>query len=140
MYKQRVRLEAIALLGGSCVHCGVNDPVVLNIDHVQDDGAQERRKLSPSQFCSRLIQGLLLREKYQLLCCNCNWRKEYYRRTGATTAPTLSARRKNQNDGKTVCKAGHQFNEANTYIRPDGGRMCRTCGNEAQKRYAQLNS
>jgi len=69
VYKQRVRLEAIALLGGSCVHCGVNDPVVLNIDHVQDDGAQERRKLNP-----------------------------------------------------------------------DGGRMCRTCGNEAQKRYAQLNS
>lgn len=32
------------------------------------------------------------------------------------------------NAAKTCCKRGHEFNESNTYYRPDGtGRACRTC-------------
>jgi len=30
---------------------------------------------------------------------------------------------------KTHCKNGHEFNEANTYIRRDGNRLCRVCRN-----------
>lgn len=36
---------------------------------------------------------------------------------------------------KTRCKSGHPFNEANTYIAPNGSRKCRTCRAEAQRRY-----
>lgn len=31
------------------------------------------------------------------------------------------------NARKTHCKHGHPFDEANTYLRPGGGRTCRTC-------------
>jgi len=31
------------------------------------------------------------------------------------------------NRSKTECKKGHPFDEANTYLRPDGGRGCREC-------------
>lgn len=31
------------------------------------------------------------------------------------------------NAAKTHCVNGHPFDEANTYIRPDGARSCRTC-------------
>ena len=36
-------------------------------------------------------------------------------------------------DQRTHCKAGHPWNEHNTYTYPDGGRMCRECG----RRYAR---
>ena len=28
---------------------------------------------------------------------------------------------------QTHCKRGHEFNEENTYVKPQGGRVCRTC-------------
>jgi hypothetical protein len=31
------------------------------------------------------------------------------------------------NGRKTRCVRGHEFDEANTYIRPDGKRLCRAC-------------
>ena len=33
----------------------------------------------------------------------------------------------NQNSVKTCCKNGHPFNEANTYVTPQGWRQCRIC-------------
>jgi hypothetical protein len=40
----------------------------------------------------------------------------------------------NLNDGKTHCKHGHEFTTKNTYVRPYGGRSCRTCGREEARR------
>ena len=37
---------------------------------------------------------------------------------------------------KTACWQGHQFNKANTYLRPDGGRDCRVCARERARRYS----
>lgn len=31
------------------------------------------------------------------------------------------------NTGKTHCKHGHELTPANTYVRPNGSRECRTC-------------
>jgi hypothetical protein len=40
-------------------------------------------------------------------------------------------RHKNANSGKAMCKRGHVFDEANTYIRKDNGRrLCRACDRE----------
>ena len=37
-------------------------------------------------------------------------------------------RGRNRNTGKTHCKWGHEFNEANTWYYPDGrGRQCKQC-------------
>ena len=62
---------------GCCVKCGFNDSRALQIDHINNDGAEERKKL----FGSRLDAGIrfyyyLKRnnfpEGYQVLCANCN--------------------------------------------------------------------
>jgi hypothetical protein len=37
---------------------------------------------------------------------------------------------------KTHCPSGHPYDELNTYIRPSGGRECRTCAKHARKRSA----
>lgn len=40
-----------------------------------------------------------------------------------------------RNMRKTACVKGHEFTAANTYVTPDGGRHCRTCGNMASAAY-----
>lgn len=135
--KQRTRAAAIELLGGRCAYCGIDDPIVLNVDHVRDDGARERLTLDSTQICARLVSGALPRERYQLLCCNCNWRKEYLRRTGRSEAVPIQAKLGNQNAGKVACIHGHPFDAENTYVRRDGGRGCKACNREAQREYAE---
>lgn len=39
------------------------------------------------------------------------------------------------NVNKTHCRNGHEFDEANTFRRPDGNRDCRICRRERGKRY-----
>ena len=39
------------------------------------------------------------------------------------------------NRAKTACKDGHDFDEENTYIAPNGHRGCRKCRAAAQARY-----
>lgn len=41
----------------------------------------------------------------------------------------------NGNDQKTHCPAGHAYDQANTYLRPAGGRGCIACRREACRRY-----
>lgn len=38
---------------------------------------------------------------------------------------------------KTHCKNGHEFTVENTYERPTGGRACRTCTNNNQRKYTE---
>ena len=41
----------------------------------------------------------------------------------------------NVNANKTHCRAGHEFNDANTRINPRGQRVCRTCDAANARRY-----
>lgn len=77
-YRSRLRLAALAALGGRCAHCGLTDARVLAIDHVNDDGAVERRELKNNDW--KLLRRVLAsafagEDRYQALCHNCNWLK-----------------------------------------------------------------
>ncbi len=41
------------------------------------------------------------------------------------------------NAAKTHCDSGHPYDEANTYYRPHGGRSCRACRREYQRKGAR---
>ncbi len=43
--------------------------------------------------------------------------------------------RHNQNDGKTMCKYGHDLRGENLRMEPDGRRACRACGRRRQSEY-----
>lgn len=69
------RAELLALLGGQCLHCGFSDPRALHIDHVNGDGAEERRQTgNAAAALYKLVKADPSR--YQLLCANCNERKK----------------------------------------------------------------
>jgi hypothetical protein len=52
------------------------------------------------------------------------------------TTPSENKRRgTNQNSVKTRCDNGHPFDDKNTYIDSRGWRGCRTCRDEAKRRY-----
>jgi hypothetical protein len=77
--RRTVRLELIEKLGGKCEICGERDPIVLDFDHIENNGRAHRREHGNRSVF--LVKKCL--DLYQLLCKNCNWRKEYWRRMDA---------------------------------------------------------
>ena len=83
--RTRIRNKALVLeaYGMECVLCGFDDPRALQIDHVNNDGAEMRQEKGRS-FSGTPFYSFLVKEKfpegYQTLCANCNTIKEYERR------------------------------------------------------------
>lgn len=76
-YNFSIRIEVINKYGGRCSCCGESTMAFLTIDHVNDDGASERKQLYGSQNGSSKVWFLKLRredkrEDLQVLCYNCN--------------------------------------------------------------------
>ncbi len=76
---QNLKDEVYQGLGNKCAMCGFSDPRALQIDHVNGDGAEERKMATSSSAYYRhmLKRGL---EHYQILCANCNWIKRAERK------------------------------------------------------------
>lgn len=76
-------------LGSRCNLCGITDERVLQIDHINNDGAIHRKeyiknftrnKRAPSNldYYRNIIDSINKNEdRFQLLCANCNWLKRY---------------------------------------------------------------
>lgn len=76
----RNRMEVLNALGGKCNRCGIDDWRVLQIDHVNGGGTQERKQVTS---IDRYYKDMLLSpEKYQALCANCHQIKRYEERKG----------------------------------------------------------
>jgi hypothetical protein len=81
--KKRIeqRKEIIEAYGGKCAFCGFDDYRALVIDHVNDDGNEDRRNglKHPNDFYRHIIINGFP-DKYQVLCANCNTIKEFERK------------------------------------------------------------
>lgn len=85
-HRHKVRLEMIDAYGGSCQECGEKDFAVLVLDHINDDAKEDRRINNHKggyKMYSKLKQRGWPIENHRLLCHNCNFRKEYWRRKSA---------------------------------------------------------
>lgn len=69
--RRAARREIMDRLGNRCQCCGETTPVFLTIDHVQNDGAADR-KLSRHLMHARILAEGCPAERYQILCWNCN--------------------------------------------------------------------
>lgn len=76
-YRKKRRLEVVENYGGKCKCCGETEIKFLEIDHVNNDGAEHRKKLGSSNIYGWLrLQGYP--KGFQVLCCNCNYAKGRY--------------------------------------------------------------
>jgi len=99
-----------AAYGNRCECCGEREKLFLTLDHVYNDGKQDRSENSGREIFARVI-----REGYpasfQLLCRNCNWGKYIVgvcphviqRRSGSSLQPKGARARKKP---KKVTKQG----------------------------------
>ena len=87
-YLRKARLRVIEFYSkgtNNCNNCGFDNLDALCIDHVNNDGAQHRRKeLGASRGSGRKFYWWLIRNNYptgfQVLCANCNLIKEIQKR------------------------------------------------------------
>ena len=74
---QEIRLSALRKISNpaKCNRCGLDDLRCLDIDHLKNDGSQERRAKSSHKLCTEILKmdEKEIGEKYQVLCKNCNW-------------------------------------------------------------------
>ncbi len=100
--------------------CGYSDIDVLCIDHINNDGKQERVKLnigSGIEFYVRLVKNNYP-DGYQVLCANCNHRKhlEYLRSKHINTKSAIKSR---------ICKVKVKFRVLSHYS--EGVPKCKCC-------------
>lgn len=77
--RREVKQEIFSAYGGKCRCCGESTQEFLTIDHVRNDGAQERKIVVGLPFY-RKIQRQGYPNRYQLLCYNCNIAKSRFGR------------------------------------------------------------
>jgi hypothetical protein len=81
MYDLSVKIKIIMAYGGKCECCGENNIEFLTIDHIHNNGAQDRKnngnKLGGKLY-RWLIKNNFPKDEYQLLCYNCNCSKGFF--------------------------------------------------------------
>lgn len=74
---QTMREQVLQGYGASCKCCGEENEAFLTLDHVNRDGANERRNGGNDLAYKKAIE-LNFPEEYQILCYNCNLGRERY--------------------------------------------------------------
>lgn len=68
-----LRKQIVDGYGGKCACCGETQPIFLEIDHIDNDGRTDREKFNSfREFYRWLRNNGFPKDKYQLLCSNCN--------------------------------------------------------------------
>jgi len=77
--RRKLRDAVFVGYGGKCSCCGEPEFAFLSLDHVLNNGAEERRLMGGSYF-DRLYRRIVMAgfpPQYQVLCFNCNWAKSH---------------------------------------------------------------
>jgi hypothetical protein len=72
---QRTRNKLFVILGEQCIRCGFSDKRALQFDHINGDGAKERKLKSAKTYVIYkyyILHPEEAKERLQVLCANCN--------------------------------------------------------------------
>lgn len=78
---RQLRNEVFAAYGGpkcNCPSCEVTEPKFLQIDHINNDGAQHRREIGGGSHLYRWLKRNNFPPGFQVMCANCNYAKGKY--------------------------------------------------------------
>jgi hypothetical protein len=63
----------LAAYGAHCACCGETDLHFLTLDHIGGGGHKDKRLIGYISILKRVIEEGFPKEKYRILCMNCNW-------------------------------------------------------------------
>lgn len=84
-YYRKCKQETMSHYGGFCQCCGESRIDFLTLDHINQDGAEQRRKMGFNNSCTGFGFYLWLRKQnwpdlgLQVLCANCNTARGFCR-------------------------------------------------------------
>lgn len=64
--------------GGKCMCCGEETFEFLSVDHTNGDGYSHRKELGGTSIYRWLIKNNFPKDRFQILCFNCNLAKGFY--------------------------------------------------------------
>lgn len=77
--KLTIKQEVMRTYGNKCVCCEEDNLIFLTIDHIDGNGADERRSLGGKSIGSAIYSHIKKlgypKDNYQILCFNCNFAK-----------------------------------------------------------------
>lgn len=88
-YHGAARKDAISAYGGKCVSCGIDDPDVLDFDHIHNDGHLDRVNwggTSTVRFLRHLAEHKP--DNIQLVCANCHRKRHALERRSESHTPS----------------------------------------------------
>lgn len=68
----RTKIKLLSLYGDHCNYCGEKDPLVLCVDHINNNGKLDRMQFGTSTAFYRHLLKIKPRKDIQILCLNCN--------------------------------------------------------------------
>jgi transketolase len=71
-YIRKLHDRVIDFLGGKCVSCGITDKRVLQINHINNDGTEEIKKIGTRPFYFAILQNKRPINDLDVRCANCN--------------------------------------------------------------------
>ena len=77
-YRVRLREQILINYGAICACCGETETKFLTPDHIHGGGTAHWRKRKTVGIYIDIIREGFPRNKYQILCMNCNWAKSVY--------------------------------------------------------------
>lgn len=126
--RAELKQEVIKEYGGACNVCGATDHEFLCVDHIYNDGKEERKeKGTGDKFYRWLKDNNFPKDRYQLLCFNCNHLKALSKEYSPIKIdPEIGETRR--------CNKCHEFKDLSKfYYRADRNKYLNTCKECYQK-------
>lgn len=71
--REVLRTQVLDAYGRECSNCGYADERALDLDHINGRKVEGHRKLPTNTIYQIVIRENFPRDKYRILCRNCNW-------------------------------------------------------------------
>lgn len=76
--RAKMKIDMLNALGWECTCCGEKNVYFLTLDHVQNDGSEYRDQYNCQQVLRLARKEGYPKDRYQVLCMNCNFAKGHY--------------------------------------------------------------